>query len=330
MAPPPERRIVMISREYMLTKLNETTEADFPVICIPSYKRPNFELSKRILPSFSKEALSKVYIFVRQKQIDRYRKANPNYQYVVIPDGAVTGLGTTRQFIIEWASSCRIPFIMDMDDDIKYLQFLFNSRSDKSESLVSSHSTLKDWETDPTLPQRVLQLVGKISRKVFLDHPEVMLGNIRRQRFSNHPECAQIMYQINKGPTPRQTKLLNIRGIYKNKLWMPEEFDLHGEDMGYAAEVLQRGFSCFNIPCLCYDFIDDATNSVVRDWRNPDSAANRALHRAEYTALQGMEVRSYLRESVKFDDGQYKFGDIDWRKYHKLRGTRPITEMWEN
>ena len=117
-----------------------------------------------------------------------------------------------------------------------------------------------------------------------------------------------------------------MKGIKKAGIRMPDEFNLHGDDIGFAAEVLQNGFSCFNIPCLCYDYIDDQVASVVRDPHNPDK--NRWLHKLEYDALMNMEIAQYLRETFKFPDGQYKFGDINWQQYHKLHGTSPIIERW--
>ena len=317
-----------MKRKKMERILGETTEKDLPYIFIPSYNRPEFVTGQKILPLFTPEALERVFIVVREEQYKAYRKANSHIkglQFAVIPKGTVSGVGSTRQFIMDYAVENRLPVIMDMDDDIKYLQFLYTGVNGSGEG-CSMHTGVKDWEDDPRIPQKVLQLTGKIARECFREYPEVLLGNIRKQRFSNHKELADIKYQINKGPTPRQTKILNMKGIKKAGIRMPYEFNLHGDDIGFAAEVLQNGFSCFNIPCLCYDYIDDQVASVVRDPHNPDK--NRWLHKLEYDALMNMEIAQYLRETFKFPDGQYKFGDINWQQYHKLHGTSPIIERW--
>ena len=317
-----------MKRKKMERILGETTEKDLPYIFIPSYNRPEFVTGQKILPLFTPEALERVFIVVREEQYKAYRKANRHInglQFAVIPKGTVSGVGSTRQFIMDTAIENRLPVIMDMDDDIKYLQFLYTGTNGTGVR-CSMHTGVKDWEDDPRIPQKVLQLTGKIARECFAEHPEVLLGNIRKQRFSNHAELSDIKYQINKGPTPRQTKILNMKGIKKAGIRMPDEFNLHGDDIGFAAEVLQNGFSCFNIPCLCYDYIDDQVASVVRDPHNPDK--NRWLHKLEYDALMDMEIAQYLRETFKFPDGQYKFGDINWQQYHKLHGTSPIIERW--
>lgn len=317
-------------RSKMERILNETTEKDLPYIFIPSYNRPDFVTGERILPMFTKAALERVFIVVREEQYDAYYKAirklvKRGLNMVAIPKGAVSGVGSTRQFLLDWAIHNRLPCIMDMDDDIKYLQFLYTGRTGSGEK-CSMHTGVKDWEDDPLIPQKVLQLTGRIAREVFRDNPRVLLGNIRKQRFSNHADLADIKYQINKGPTPRQTKILNVKGIKKAGIRMPDAFNLHGDDIGFAAEVLQNGYDCFNIPCLCYDYVDDQFASVVRDPHNPDK--NRPLHKLEYDGLMQMEIKHYLRETFKFPDGQYKFGDINWQKYHKLHGTKPVIVRW--
>lgn len=319
-----------MKRSKMERILNETTEKDLPFVFIPSYNRPEFVTGEKILPLFTDEALERVFIVVREEQYAAYKKANRKLlkrgmNMVPIPKGAVSGVGSTRQFIMDYAIENRLPCIMDMDDDIKYLQFLYTGRNG-SGGKCSMHTGVKDWEDDPLIPQKVLQLTGRIAREVFREHPSVLLGNIRKQRFSNHADLADIKYQIDKGPTPRQTKILNMKGIKKAGIRMPDAFNLHGDDIGFAAEVLQNGYDCFNIPCLCYDYIDDQVASVVRDPHNPDK--NRHLHKLEYDGLMEMEIRHYLRETFKFPDGQYKFGDINWQQYHKLHESKPVIVRW--
>lgn len=319
-----------MKRSIMEYYLDNTTEKDLPYIFIPSYNRPEFVTGARLLPMFTDKALSKIFIVVREEQYKVYYKqlrglVKRGLNIVEIPKGTVSGVGSTRQFILDYAIENRLPCAMDMDDDIKYLQFLYTGKT-ASGGKCSKHTGVRDWENDPMIPQKVLQLTGKIAREIFSCHPEVLLGNIRKQRFSNHADLANTKYQINKGPTPRQTKILNVKGIKKAGIRMPDAFNLHGDDIGFAAEVLQRGYSCFNIPCLCYDYVDDQVASVVRDPHNPDK--NRPLHKLEYDGLMQMEIRHYLKETFKFPDGQYKFGDINWQKYHKLHGTKPIIVRW--
>lgn len=314
-------------RKDMQAKLDAASLKNIPHICIPSYSRPNFEFTKRIIPLLDSAVLrNRVYVFVRESQFDEYYEAHPALNFVIIPEGMVDGVGSTRNFILKYALGQGWKTIMDLDDDIIYVQYLYHKKSPKSGQIYSAHSTVADWGVDPKIPQKIFALIGEISQEIFSEHPKAVLGNIRRQRFSTHFDYAETKYMINKGPTPRQTKIINVEAAYNNKLLVPKAFNLHGDDIGYAAHVLQRGLNCFNIPCLCYHYADEKVNSVVRDPN--DDEGNRWLHQLEYDALQNMEIKAYLRESFKYPDGQYKFGDIDWRKFHKLHGTEAIIERW--
>ena len=310
----------------MFRLLQETSVDEMPYIFVPSYKRPEFAFGQTVLCNFSSEALKKVFIFVREKQYKLYKKYNPGLQFEVIPDGAVTNIGTTRNYLLQFAIDSRIPRIIDIDDDITHIHYIYNKKNARGE-VISKHSCYARWEKEyPETPQLCLQLAGRIAKEVFHDHPEVVLGNIRKQRFSNHRACGETKYQINKGPTPRQVNIINVKQCYKNGIWIPEDFCRHGSDIGFNANVLQMGFSCFNIPCLCYDYISEKVDSVVRDPN--DEEANRWLHKMTYDNLQKWEIKDYLRETIKYEDGLFKYGDVDWRRYHKLHGTEPIVVKW--
>lgn len=314
----------------MESLLNGTTERDLLSIFVPSYNRPDFVTGRNIFSEFTKEALRKCFLVVRAEQENAYYRSNKQLirrglNLIVIPKGKVSGVGSTRQFIMDYAVSHRLAYIMDMDDDVTRLHFLYSGHT-KAGNPSSKHCGKMILNDERSVPQKILQLTGRISREVFKAHPDVLLGGMRRVKFSMVPEYSRTKYFINKGPTPRGIKALNMRGIYRVGIRMPDVFNLHGDDIGFAAEVLQRGYSCFNIPCLCCDFIDENKDSVVRDPQNPEK--NRPLHKLEYDGLMQMEIKHYLRETFKFPDGQYKFGDIAWRRYHKLHGTKPIIESW--
>jgi len=315
----------MFSRKQMIQALKNTSEKDIFPTFIPSYKRPDFEFNKSILKGFSPEAQDKFFIVVRKEQYKEYKAQNPNLNYVVIPKGAVTGVGSTRNFIIDYCIKNKIKYAIDMDDDIKYLHYLFAGVSGAGND-CSRHSTIKEEEKHPEIRQRVFQLMCKLAKEIFEDNPDCILGNVRKQHFSQDIDNSQTKYKINSAVTPRQIQILNIKAMAKNKIRVPEEFDLHGDDIGLVAEILQKGKSCFNIPCLCYDYIDEKKNSVVRDPKKE----NRHLHRLEYNALKDMEATHYLKQSFSFPDGEYMFGDINWRAYHKLHGTEPIKTLWED
>lgn len=294
-----------------------------PHIFIPSYNRPEF-VSARILRGFTPEARKRIHIVTRWEQRKAYRAANPEFHVLPIPyDYPINGLASTRQFIFEYAVEHKLPLIIDMDDDITYLSYLFDGKSEKTGAPYSKHSIKADREADPMLDQKILTLAAHIAKGVFEKHPDVMLGNIRRQRMSQHVENSKLKYIINAGPTPRQVTLMNVRGLYKAGIDRDMLFDPHGDDIGFCAVILAAGKSLFNIPCLTYDYVSEKCDSVVRTPEN-----SKRLHKLEYDTLQKFPIRDYLRTTFKDEDGDYMWGDIDWRKYHKLNGTEAVKQLW--
>jgi hypothetical protein len=43
--------------------------------------------------------------------------------------------------------------------------------------------------------------------------------------------------------------------------------------------------------------------------------------------------KHYMKKTFTFEDGAYKFCDIDWRAYHKFKGTQArkimLEELWQ-
>lgn len=64
-----------------------------------------------------------------------------------------------------------------------------------------------------------------------------------------------------------------------------------------------------------YAFVDDAVNSVIRNDGN-----RRRLAAQEYALLKRYPMRDYLKITQTFEDGSYKFSDIDYGMYRKICG----------
>lgn len=269
-----------MKRHSMENLLEASLQKGLPHIFIPSYNRPKF-VSARLFENFDEAALARVHVVVRREQEKAYKKANPNLDIIAIPkDYPINGLASTRQFIYEYAVRNRYPMIIDMDDDIKCLTYLFEGVSG-SGSPCSKHSTMKDLEEDPQIPQKILSLASIIARQVFKNHPNVYLGNIRRQRMSQQVDNSKLKYIIDSGPTPRQVTFVNVKGLYRAKIDRDMIFDKHGDDIGFCAVILAKGGHCFNIPCLAYDYISEKCDSVIRTLET-----EKALHKYEWDMLQ--------------------------------------------
>lgn len=313
-----------MEKDLMLTKLHKCKPYELPPIFVPSYNRPEF-VSARILNTFTPEARERIFIVTRWEQRKAYRKANPKLNILPISkDYEINGLASTRQFIFEYAAAHRIPRIIDMDDDITYLSFLFDGVSANTGQPYSKHSIKADREADPLLDQRILTLAGSIARQVYKRHPNTYLGNIRRQRMSQAAPNAKLKYIVNKGPTPRQVTFVNVRGLYEADINRDMCFDPHGDDIGFCAVILKHHGNLFNIPCLTYDYVSEKCDSVIR---TPETS--KQLHKYEYYQLMKYPIRDYLRTSFRDEDGDYMWGDINWQAYHKKYNTEPIQCFWK-
>lgn len=282
----------------------------FPV-CIPSYKRWDRKENKtitKIIESCDEEIQRNTHVFVRAEQEAAYRDSFPGVNIVVLPE--VHGLAGTRQYIQEYVvRELRRPYFIDMDDDITQLKYVFH---DKEGDHLS-----KAEETDFS---QILRLGCAISRMAFEKHG-CLLGNFHRVRFASNYPASQTAYVVNKGSTPRQVTFVNAKGLTMRGIRRNLDFDETGDDVGFVAEIGKAGGDFFQIPCLAYAFVDDAVNSVIRNDSN-----RRRLAAQEHALLKKYPMRDYLKITQTFEDGSYKFCDIDYGKYRKICG-RPKAEV---
>lgn len=319
--------------EEFREKLNSTTVDDLPHIFIPSYMRPEFATSNLFVPGeFSDEGRKKVHVVVRPEQYELYKKANPMLDVIPIPKSfrdPIEGLASTRQFIFEYAADKGYDIIFDFDDDITAINFLPEGLSAKKKIPSAKMCSKEIRDTFENMNEKILSLVAVVSREVFRDHPEVMLGNIRKQHFCQNLENSLLKYKMNMGNTPRQTTILNVEGLKKNGINRNEwAANPHGDDILFCAEILAHGCTTFNIPWACYDYISEDTqkggSSVCR---TPET--EKELHEWELARLMEYPIKDYLRYTITYPDGSYKWGDIDWNKYRKLTGAKKVKHYWD-
>lgn len=281
----------------------------FP-ICIPSYKRwdrdANRTLTKVIEPC-SDDLKNNVFVFVRGEQADQYKQSYPWAHLVELPP--VNGLAGTRQYIQDYVLDILgEPYFIDMDDDIQSLHYVHYKGAGKD-----AIAWLKD-----TSFEQVIRYSCAIARMAF-EVDDCVLGNLHRRRFAQTAQGginpSQVAYQVNRGSTPRQVLFTNAAKLRELGIERNLAFDETGDDMGFVAEIAQKGLNMFQIRSLAYEFVDDAINSVIR---NDDN--RRRLAAQEHELLLQYPIRDYLRISQKFEDGSYRFSDIDFRKYVKEYG----------
>ena len=293
----------MFQKADMMRLLDEANLL-FP-ICIPSYKRWDRKDNKtmsRIIECADEEVQRMTILFVRREQQKQYKDNYPNTKIVVLPK--VNGLASTRQFIEDYVYQVlKRPYFIDMDDDITSLG-----------AVVLENGKPRVTRTGEVSPGKALRLFCEISKAAF-ENDDCVLGKPRRAHFANNVEYTQTAYVTNKGATPRSVTAINARGLRRLGVRRNMIFDPTGDDVGFVAEIGKAKGSMFNAECLTYTYVDDEVNSVIRNDSN-----RRQLAEYEYKCLKKYPMREYLRIPFTFEDGSYKFSDIDFTKYRKITG----------
>ena len=66
------------------------------------------------------------------------------------------------------------------------------------------------------------------------------------------------------------------------------------------------------------------------NWSKWTDSNRRQLAAYEEQCLMQYDLgKHYLKRTFTFYDGSYKFGDIDWRAYHRFTNTKPSRIMLE-
>ena len=287
-------------------------------LCVPSYTRPDFVFGRQLRRA-SKEFLKRhVFVFVHEDELSAYKSVNPDYNYVVVPD-AHYGLGATRNYLRLWCKDKGCKFVLDWDDDIEHVRFMYAS-TDRYGDPSTKHNSSADEESDPIFVERLLCYTAYLADYLFNTYPRLRAGNVRRQHFCGHEYVHKTLAHINKGATPRQTNIWKLAN-YEAERYLPEMARWHGEDIISASCVLQNGEDLFSIQQVGYDYVPESKSSVVRD-TDENTERNRKLHAQEFRDLQTLEVKAYLKMSKTYPDGSYMYGDIDWKKFYLLHPER--------
>lgn len=91
-----------------------------PVLCIPTYNRPDGVAIERC-----KELPLKKLLFIRKEQADMYRKWTPWYTLVLQTDG--TDIGLVRRNIVKYCHKMGYDWAFMLDDDISKVETLGQS-----------------------------------------------------------------------------------------------------------------------------------------------------------------------------------------------------------
>lgn len=278
---------------------------DIP-ICIPSYKRWDRKDNKTldVISKFCSESMrDRTYVFVRKEQESEYRHSFPEFKIITLPN--VGGLSTTRQFIADYTlDELNSPYCIDVDDDITGI----------GQIVIDSKGKPHDRGGRETF-EKCLDKATRIAIDA-MELSNCVIGGLHRRHFSQSLAAAKTAYKVNAGPTPRHIVFQNVALMRALGLRRDPAFDPTGDDVGLVAVLAKARQSFFHIPCIVYSYVSDKDNSVIRNDGN-----RRTLATYEYEQLKRYPMgNKYLRIPFRFDDGSYRYSDIDFVKYRKYTG----------
>ena len=323
-----------LARLQLMDKLFEHKHHDWH-LCILSHNRQKFALGRYLVAGCDQEFLDEyVTILVNDDEVEQYKKVNPEFKsWVAIPKEC-RGIGRLRDFMYKWAIVQGYKYALNFDDDVKAIEFLWEDE-DANGFATMRHSTKLDRRFFPKLTQYVLTYFAESARAIFTHKPNVRFGAIRRQHFSNNVPPEQFA-RINGASTPRQAMIMKLDG-YGSDMFPSPETDEHGDDIICALHIIaKRNEDLFSIQQITYDFVSEQVNSTLRD-TDENTPRNHRLHREEEANICDLGLRHLLRTSKAYSNGDYMYGDIDWKAvkadgcvtdFHKISVTE--MEKWLN
>lgn len=329
-----------MKKEVIDQVLMECEPEDLYPIWVISYNRANnWPTYKRIREHMDPDVMQeKLNVVVRESQVRDYKRSSPGVNVWGIPDGYrgwEHSCGMARQAAMDFAYQLEgHNRVIMLDDDILHFRYLFQSAIQSGPNKgaeKSGHDLSSDrHERDPLLIQHILTLFSKVADSAFEHDPTIVSGSARKQNMSHAADNHKIKFMVNRGMTPRQFMARDLERINEAGITLDvPAFGIHGEDIGFTAQLLEAGLSCFNTPSLAYDVWSEDSNIKLSSIRNAENAAE--LHQMEYDALRNYEIfGNYLKVTkASVIDGSYEWGDIDWRAFHKLRGTKAELVYWD-
>jgi hypothetical protein len=225
-------------------------------------------------------------------------------------------MATTRNFIMDCAMAWGFNEIMMVDDDLTELSALFYAETAKGEP-TAKRFRKADFAADPLLYDKILAAIGNEFSRVCEQYPSVMIGNLGETYMNFSRTNSDTRFVINGRRHSCGLILYRI-----GDMRIDTEFNVSGEDIGYDAQVLHAGRAIVTFPTFVRhtDVGGESSSYATMD--------QQKRYAAEQEILYKYAIKDYHKIIKRFPDGQYHYGTIDWRKFHKIYKTEPIIEMW--
>jgi hypothetical protein len=264
-----------------------------------------------------------IYILVRREQVDEYRKRNPEVNILPImwdiPQGAA--MATTRQYILETAKVNGWPHVVQMDDDIMNLTAIFRDVTGKGEPVSRK---LSKEDVTPDVQGQIYLLMCRAARTMFAEVPNTMSAWPDKMMFNFGAALSDQMYVVDKVAHTWGMGVFNMEVIAQNGLFYDPYYNILSEDIAIMLMGFDRGCNIGVLPTIQKNQ-DWSRESTIR---TPDK--RKELNNMEPFILQKYDSAKFMRVSQTYEDGTSESLRVDWKKFHKARGTKPIVRNWND
>lgn len=286
------------------------------------------------------ERLDDVRVVVRDTQLLEYKRAFPYLKFYPLPDKRIGSCGAARWGAFDGAVDTGHERVVMMDDDLLQFRPLYQHKFVQGPNAGAPCSRVADKDDIAAfggvelLEEATVTAMGRTADAAFDEQPKAVLGTaIKRLRaFDNKNH--QTRYYLNGGATPRQWTAWDVSRLSDNDIRLNlEHFGIVGEDVGFAAQIFQDGLDAFTMPSFAYEYwnqnegqgkvVEGDTRTTIR---TPGVAA--LLSEYEYTCLLKYDMgQHYLKVSPR-NGAEYEWGEVDWRKMTKFRGSPMERFYW--
>lgn len=296
-----------------------------PPVYIISHKRAGRIRTLKAIPAL--ELVSTVV--VREQELEEYIAADGDFHpnYLSIPwdyAGLTGGVGRARQFCLDTAASLGQDHILILDDDMISLTVLYAIAGGKASHAFKRHIDPEDTEF---FRFGSLALFAQVAEEAYRAVPTAMIASAQCNAASRTQRSSGLRWQLNRGGPPAQIQSWRVdRFIDSVGSIDLDRFNLHGDDIGVATQIVHSGGDTVKIPSILGHYQDYETQSVIR---TPETAP--ALRAAEHKALLEGPLAAYVmtrRDLV----GRPQWHSLDWKalesdgiaRYAEAKWTDPV------
>jgi hypothetical protein len=283
-------------------------------IYVPSYSRAGKAPILNLLAQAPEYIRARVYIVARASDSKAYRQAYP--WATVVEQRVPWGIGPARMVCLGHADEMGFERIVMLDDDITRVGILEDRTTEegkpKSGRYSHKNTPWEPWE----FTLQCLAFGCKMADAVFELAGDVAYGSARSAFMSSDVDVNQTATIEARG-FPLCVLFIDVNRFSMRH--MPNTFRYEGEDLAMFCDAFENGWSTFLFNTLIFD--DDrglqttiplsGENEIDRTWNLQDAVAL-------YDVLG-----PYLRVTNRNPDtGAVKRIGVDWRCWHKDRGTQ--------